>query len=65
MIDKETKFLITLFLVVVGILFIGFILGYAHVIVHSEAYCVDYGDTLALIVDGHTYHYAVSPGFYK
>lgn len=65
MIDEDTKLLITLLLVVVGILFIGFILGYVHVIVRSEAHCVDYGNTLALIVDGHTYHYAVSPGFYK
>jgi formate/nitrite transporter FocA (FNT family) len=43
---------------------IGFTAGYTHVIVNSEAYCVDFGDTLIMVVDGHVYQYEVSQQFY-
>lgn len=54
-----------LLLCVAFIFFTGCIVGYVHVIQHSEAYCIDNGDTLVMLCDGHVYQYVVSPAFYK
>ena len=62
---QDVKFLAVVFFMAAAIFLMGAIAGYVHVIVRSEAYCVDNGDTLMLVVDGHEYQYLVSPKFYE
>ena len=61
---QDVKYMAVLLFMAAAILSIGFTLGYIHVIVHSEAYCIDQGDTLVMLIDGHIYQYVVSPEFY-
>ena len=61
---QDTKCMAVLLLMAAAVLSIGFMLGYIHVIVHSEAYCIDQGDTIVMLIDGHIYQYVVSPEFY-
>lgn len=62
---QDAKYMAVVLFIAAAILSIGFILGYVHVIVNSEAYCVDNGDTLVMVVDGQEYQYVVSPKFYE
>ena len=62
---QDVKFMAVMLLIVAAIFFTGYIFGYVHVIVRSEAYCVDDGDTLVMVVDGQEYQYVVSPKFYE
>lgn len=62
---QDIKFMAVVLLIAAAIFCMGYMSGYVHVIVNSEAYCVDQGDTLMITVDGHEYQYVVSPAFYN
>ena len=62
---QDAKFTAVMLLIVAAIFLSGFIFGYVYVIVNSEAYCVDNGDTLVMVVDGQEYQYVASPKFYE
>ena len=62
---QEAKYTAVILLVVTAIFFIGYVAGYVHVIVNSEAYVIENGDCLMLEVDGHEFVYEVSPAFYE
>ena len=62
---QDAKYMAVVLFIVAAIFISGFMLGYVHVIVNSEAYCVDNGDTLVMVVDGQEYQYVVSPKFYE
>lgn len=64
MTKQDVKFMAVVLFVAAALIFMGFAWGYTHVICRSEAYCVDHGDTLIMMVDGHVYQYVVSPEFY-
>lgn len=57
--SEDTKTFVLIIGLAVGLILMGFILGYIHVITSSKAYCVDYGKTIIMVVDGHTYRYLV------
>lgn len=52
--SEDLKFDIWLAVCIACLFLAGFVVGYAHVIVKSQAY----------VVDGNAYHYEVSPEFY-
>ena len=62
---QDAKFMAGMVVIVAAFFLTGFVFGYIHVIIDSEAYCVDNGDTLVMVVDGHEYHYVTSPKFYE
>ena len=63
--SQDTKYMMVMMLIVAIIFSVGFMVGYAHVVMSSEAYCIDSGDTLILEVDGRAYQYLTSPKFYE
>lgn len=62
--SEDLKFDIWLAVCIACLFLAGFVVGYAHVIVKSQAYVVDSGKTIVMLVDGNAYHYEVSPEFY-
>lgn len=62
--SDSMKFSLWLIVCVACIFLAGFVTGYMHVIIRSQAYVVDHGDTIVMLVDGNAYHYEVSPEFY-
>ena len=62
---QDAKFMAVILFMVAAIFFTGYILGYVHVIVRSEAYCVDDGNTLVMVVDGREYQYTASHKYYE
>lgn len=64
MTKRDVSYLALIVLIAAALIFVGFIWGYTHVVCNSEAYCIDQGDTLIMMVDGHVYQYVVSPAFY-
>lgn len=62
--SEDLRFSLWLTVCIACIFLAGFITGYTHVIVRSEAFVVDRGETIVMLVDGNAYHYEVSPEFY-
>ena len=62
---RDVKYMAVILFVMIAIFLTGYVAGYVHVVMDSEAYAVDNGDCLILEVDGREFIYEVSPVFYE
>ena len=62
---QDVKYMAVVLFIAVAIFIFGCMFGYVYVIVNSQAYCVDDGNTLVMVVDGREYQYTASHKYYE